>query len=178
MGTFAETANVDYCLSVYRLPTKENQIPCSVFRSQKINRILPFQFAANKQKLAFSVISIFHIYIYVCVWVWGGVCVLPIQRQNYKMEAQAIFLSPFTVCSSCKQKLSACPSMVKSKVWSRLLYPPPPSADPFPLLPCFGVTCYGREKGNLTPNQSFSQGKREILEGKAPRLENATKCIE
>jgi hypothetical protein len=35
---------------------------------------------------------------------------LPFNEKNkWKREAQVIFLNPFTVCSSCKQKFIVCP---------------------------------------------------------------------
>jgi hypothetical protein len=54
MGTFAETTIDD---TVYRLPTKENKLPFSVSICNKQTKVCRFRFsfAANKQKLPFSV---------------------------------------------------------------------------------------------------------------------------
>jgi hypothetical protein len=60
MGTFAETAIVDYHLS---LMTKENKLLFSVSVSSKQTEVCSFRFpfAANKQKLLFSVSPLFHL---------------------------------------------------------------------------------------------------------------------
>ncbi len=62
MGTFAETANVDYCLSF-----ADQGKQTSVFYLQKTNRSLPF--AANKWKFPFSLSSVFQIYIYIYIYI-------------------------------------------------------------------------------------------------------------
>jgi hypothetical protein len=56
MGTFAETAIIDF----YRLPTKENKLPFSISVCRKQMEVCRFRFsfAANKQKLLFSVSSV------------------------------------------------------------------------------------------------------------------------
>ncbi len=56
---------------------------------------------------------------YVCVWVvcvFGvcvrgrrGVCVRVYIYLNAENRSQAIFLNPFTGCSSCKRKFVVCP---------------------------------------------------------------------
>jgi hypothetical protein len=67
MGMFAETANVDYCLLfadqgkqtyVSRYPFAENKWKFAIFR---------FPFAENKRKQPFSVSSVFHLHIYICI---------------------------------------------------------------------------------------------------------------
>jgi hypothetical protein len=62
MGTSAETAMVDYCLS---LTDQGKQTSVFRFRLHQTNRILLFcfLFAANKQKLPFVYMYV-HIYIY------------------------------------------------------------------------------------------------------------------
>jgi hypothetical protein len=72
MGKFAETANVGLLkqqksITVYRLSTKENKLPVSVFHLQETNgsSLFHFLFAANKWKLLFSVNYVFIIYIYL-----------------------------------------------------------------------------------------------------------------
>ncbi len=90
---WAHSRNQQTVITVYRLPSKEN-------------------------KLSFSVSSIFCIYtvyryIY-CIFIFASTYLyLYIYRTcccfKRKMEAQAIFLDPFIVCSSCKWKLVVCP---------------------------------------------------------------------
>jgi hypothetical protein len=58
MGTFAETATFNYC-TVLDLLTKGSKLPFSVSMCH-----FSFPFTANKQKLPFSVSSVFCIYIY------------------------------------------------------------------------------------------------------------------
>jgi hypothetical protein len=100
MGVFVDpAANID---TVYRLPTKENKLPCSisVYSKQKEVCHFHFLFAANKQKLLFYVrlytymrktaASVYLLHIYICCCFKG----IP--------EAQATFLNLFTVCSSSK----------------------------------------------------------------------------
>ncbi len=65
MGTFAETVIVDYRLSF----ADQGKQVCR-FCSQQTNGSLPFPFVANKQKLPFSVSSVFRVSVCAC-----GVCV-------------------------------------------------------------------------------------------------------
>ncbi len=51
------------------LLTRENKLPFSIFCLQKTAKSLPFWFAANKQKLPFSISSIFRINLYIY---WNG----------------------------------------------------------------------------------------------------------
>jgi hypothetical protein len=125
MSTFADTANVDY-----RLSFVDQGKQTSVLRLQKINGscCFHFPFAANKQKLQFSVTSVFliyiffeaateiyfYLYIYIYIYIYLSIsiylytyiyiyiCICCCCKR--KMEAQAIFPNPFTVFSSCKQK--------------------------------------------------------------------------
>jgi hypothetical protein len=92
MGTFVETAIIDYC---YRLLTKENKLLFSFSICSKQTQVCPFHFlfAANKRKLQFSVNSIFCIFIYICC------------RFKWKIEAQTIFLFPFTVAQHANVSL-------------------------------------------------------------------------
>jgi hypothetical protein len=89
-GTFAETAIV-----VYRLlcATKENKLLFSVSVCSKQTEVFCFcfLFAAKKQKLPFSVSSVFRVCIYIRIM---------------ETEAWAIFLNPFTICSLCNGSLS------------------------------------------------------------------------
>jgi hypothetical protein len=70
MGTFVETAIVDYRLS---FPDQGKQTSIFQIYLQGTNGSLPFPFlfVANKEKFPFSVSSVFciNIYIYICVCV-------------------------------------------------------------------------------------------------------------
>ncbi len=96
MGTFAETAIIDY-----HLLFADQGKPISVFhfRLQQTNGslLLHISVCSKQVKIAFFVSFIFRIYFYICC------------RFKRKTEAQAIFLYPFTVCSSGKQKFVVCP---------------------------------------------------------------------
>ncbi len=62
-----------------------------------------FLFAANKRKMPFSLIP-FSVHIYTengTVYMY----MLPFQTENAR---PAIFLHPFTICSSCKRKFDVC----------------------------------------------------------------------
>jgi hypothetical protein len=60
MGTFADTAIVDYR---FLLPTKENKLPFSAYVCSKQTEVCRFRlpFEANKRKLQFSVGSVFRL---------------------------------------------------------------------------------------------------------------------
>jgi hypothetical protein len=76
MGTFAETAIVN---TVYRL-LAGNKLPFSVSvcsKQMEVSRFC-FPFAANKQKLPFSISSIFCIFLYVLLIVQTEVCRLSV----------------------------------------------------------------------------------------------------
>ncbi len=96
MGTFAETANVDYRLL---LANQGKQTSFFRFRSQKTNGSLPFPFSckqtevaifqmvvcrfrfpANKRKFPFSVSSVFRIYI---LYMENGKCIMYIYIYIY-----------------------------------------------------------------------------------------------
>jgi hypothetical protein len=79
MGTFEETATVDYCLL---FTTKENN-----FR---------FLFAENKRKFAVYIYINISMYIYLSIHIYVNryLCC----RFKRKTEAQAILVNPFTVC--------------------------------------------------------------------------------
>jgi hypothetical protein len=50
MGTFADTANVNYRLS---LPMKDNKVPFFIFLLRETNRRLPFLFSVNVGDIIF-----------------------------------------------------------------------------------------------------------------------------
>jgi hypothetical protein len=77
-------------ITVYSLLTKKNKLPFSVSVCGKQTEVCHFcyWFAANNEKL--------HTYT-------------QISNAKQKTESQAIFLNPFTVCSSCKRKFVVCP---------------------------------------------------------------------
>jgi hypothetical protein len=69
MGTFSETPIVDYHSWFANLG---KQLPFYVSVCRLETEVChPFSFAGNKQKLPFSIISVFHVFVGVC----GCVCV-------------------------------------------------------------------------------------------------------
>jgi hypothetical protein len=91
VGTFVETAIFGYRLS---LPTKENELPLSIFVCSKEMDVCHFRFlfAANTRKSPFSVSSIFR----MCV-------------------------NPFNVCSSCERMFVVCSFI--GEVTTNRIYP-------------------------------------------------------
>ncbi len=94
------TENVDYCLS---FADQENKLPFSV---------------SSVSVYIYISISIFllyiSIYIYISIYVFihTSISIFTVYiccRVKQKTEAQAIFLNPFSVCSSCKRKFVVCP---------------------------------------------------------------------
>jgi hypothetical protein len=81
------------------------------------NSSLTIPFAENKQKLPFSIMSVFRLRNSgnVETWTWRhGDGDMEIWRHGHgdikqKTETQPIFLNQFTVCSSCKGKFVVCP---------------------------------------------------------------------
>ncbi len=69
MGTFAETAIIDYHLGIYCWPTKENKLLLSISIRSKQTEVgrLCFLCTANKQKLPFSISSVIYLYKYSAV---------------------------------------------------------------------------------------------------------------
>jgi hypothetical protein len=123
MGTFAETAIVDYSLwftcqgkqtSVFRFRFPFIYIfwNGSVCISTYIYlHMLPFQYLYIYRiyKYTYLYISFYnYIYVYICC------------SFKWKAEAQAIFLNPFTVCSSCKRIFVVCPFVDEETNWSYL----------------------------------------------------------
>jgi hypothetical protein len=91
-GTFTETANDDYRLS---LADKGKQT--SVFRLQKTNGSCRFLLIYIYRNVRIQYICVYiYIYIYICC------------RFKQKTEDHAIFLNPFTVLSMRKQKFAVC----------------------------------------------------------------------
>ncbi len=97
-------------ITVYRLWTKENQLQISICRKQ--TEVCRFRFP----KMPFSVSSIFcqcvsvrtgtysYLYLYLYFYLYAAV-----SNGKWKTEAQATFLNPLTICSSCKRKFVVCP---------------------------------------------------------------------
>jgi hypothetical protein len=101
MGTFAETAVVNYR---YRL----------LFADQ--GKQTSFPFGANKRKfLPFSVSSVFPSQKWLrprdfsTEKIFRKPSIFPKIKRETDKETLAIFLKPFTVCSSCKRKFVVCP---------------------------------------------------------------------
>jgi hypothetical protein len=89
MGTFAETAIVDYHLS---------------FADQgKQTFIFGFHLQQTNINCRFPLVS-FSIYIYAAIL-----------NGKWKTKAQTIFLDPFTICSLCKRKIVVCPVVDEEK---------------------------------------------------------------
>jgi hypothetical protein len=102
MGTFAETAIVDY-----RLSFADQGKQTSFFRFLFSNGSLPIPFFfCNKQtEVAIFVSSVFRLRNS------GNTDNGDMESSNgkRKTEDHAIFLNPSTVCSSCKRKFVVCP---------------------------------------------------------------------
>ncbi len=155
MGTFAETAIVDYVLS---FTNQEEQMSIFRFRLQQTNGSLPFPLCVCKKTNGRCHFPLVPFSGNVETWTlrhrdmetlghgdmetlrhgdmetwdsdmetwrhgdlrqWHG----DIKR---KKEAQAIFLNPFTGCSSCKRKFVVCPFFDEETNWS---YPFVPSVQ-------------------------------------------------
>ncbi len=97
-----------------------------LFRLQKTKGSLPFLFTvwSKHTEVAFSVPSIFrsfrlpyiymyiymYLYLYKYLYIYNYMSISIYICCHFKrtMEAQAIFLNPFTICSSCKRKFVIC----------------------------------------------------------------------
>ncbi len=108
MGTFDETAIVGYHLS---FADKGKQTPVFCFCLKQTNGSLPFPFpfAENKRKLPFSISPVFRLRKHREMETWrnGNMETWRPRTWRHQMDngAQAVFLNPFDVCSSCKRKL-------------------------------------------------------------------------
>jgi hypothetical protein len=100
---FAETANVDYLLSF-----ADQGKRASVFRFP-FSLYIYFETAADiytyRDIEIYIYISLYisNLYLYIYIFIYYICCCF-----KRKTEAQAIFLNPFTVGSSCKQKFVVC----------------------------------------------------------------------
>jgi hypothetical protein len=95
MGTFAQTANV-----VYRLSLADQEKQTSVFPGQKINRSLPGSLPGS---LPFPFLYTYiYIYIetaeYIYAYKYISIISICLCLEKWKMKAQKIFLNLFTVC--------------------------------------------------------------------------------
>jgi hypothetical protein len=115
MDTFAEKANVDYRLSF----AKENKLPFSVCSKQmelpfSISSVFPiYIYIGIDIEIHIHIQIHIHIYIYINIYTYTYThkhiyIYIYAALSNGKTEAKAIFLNPFTVCSSCKQKPIFC----------------------------------------------------------------------
>jgi hypothetical protein len=105
MGRYAETATVDHLLSFADLWKQS-----SVFRFplQQTNGSLPFPFSvcSKQTEVVIFLVSVFCIYIYGKQnYIYISCC---FKQKTKKRPPQAIFLNPFTICSSCKCKFVVC----------------------------------------------------------------------
>jgi hypothetical protein len=93
MGTFSETAIVDYCLS---FADHQKQTYVCHFRLQQTKEVCRFRFpfAENKRKLPFSIFRIPETCGHGDTGTWGHGDI------KQKTEDPAIFLNPFTICMS------------------------------------------------------------------------------
>ncbi len=92
-------------ITVYCLPTKENNLSFSIFRLQQTN-----------QSCCFPLVS-FSIYVFICIYyIYIQIYIYTtISNGKPKTGAQVIFLDLFTVCSLCKWKFVICPFIDKGK---------------------------------------------------------------
>jgi hypothetical protein len=108
MGTFAETAIVDYRSS---FANEGKQTSVFYFRLQQQTEVcqccLPL--GANKWKLPFSVSSVFCIHMLRICCLFNMYIYATVSNRKRITKAQAIFLNPFTVNSLCKCKFVVCP---------------------------------------------------------------------
>ncbi len=112
MEVSAETEIVDYHSLFADLGVKL-QFYVSICRKQMEVCQFQFLFALNKHKLPFSISSVYCIYTYIWIWKWNTIYMGCCFKQ--KMEAPAIFLKPFPICSSWKQKFVVCSCVDEEK---------------------------------------------------------------
>jgi hypothetical protein len=142
MGRFAETAIIVYGLS---FGYQEKKLPFSVsvcskrmevhrfhFRLQQKNGSCRFPFAKFRKHGEIETEGNVNMEKWRETWTWRYVWTWRHGRHGHKdmdvetwtwrhgkikqkTEAQAIFLNPFTVCSSCKRKLPICPLVAEVK---------------------------------------------------------------
>jgi hypothetical protein len=112
MGTFDETAIVGYHLS-FADKGKQTPVFCFCLKQTNGSSPFPFPFAENKQKLPFSISPVFRLRKHREMETWrnGNMETWRPRTWRHQMDngAQAIFLNPFDVCSSCKRKLVVYP---------------------------------------------------------------------
>jgi hypothetical protein len=105
MGTFTETVIVD---KVPIIVVEEHKRPFSVSLCSKQTEVCRYHlpFAENTWKLSFSISFVFRLRNSRNVETWRN-------GDIKRKEVQAIFLNPFTVCSSRKRKFDVCPFVDK-----------------------------------------------------------------
>ncbi len=113
MGMFAETEIVDYRL----LFAGQNKLPFSISVSTKQTEDVAFHL------FCFPYIYIYYLYIDICChfkwkkwkteFIHLHLLIMEFRwfknQIKQKTEVQAIFLNPFTICSSCTRKFVVCP---------------------------------------------------------------------
>ncbi len=94
---------------------QQSSVTVFVCRPRKTNFSFSFPFATNGNchfpLIMFSVCIFIFVCIYIYIWAnvkWIKENRIYIYNFQQKMEAQAIFLNPFTVVSSCKWKFVVC----------------------------------------------------------------------
>ncbi len=108
-------------ITIYRFPTKEKKLPLlfpfvanrsfsvSVFRLQQTKKSCRFLLVPFTEYL--YIFCRFNIYIYIYLYEnrTDGKRQLLYVCCIWEMEAQVVFLNPFSICSSCKRKFVVCP---------------------------------------------------------------------
>jgi hypothetical protein len=98
--------------TIYRLLTKENKLPFSICRKQWDDCRFHFTFPSNKRKLPFPISFVFCLYLYIETaayrFIYVSIIIYICYRFKWKTEVQGIFLTLFTICSSCKWKFVFC----------------------------------------------------------------------
>jgi hypothetical protein len=140
-------------INVHHLPTKENKIPTfvSICTSKQMEVCrFRFPFVCCNQNI------FIHICIYIC-------CCF-----KRKTEAQGIFLNPFTICSSCKQKFVICP-FVDKKMNGRSLF-----ANG---LNGFAHLCFGKSNKYSSVNRDEWHGWIDLKQWETtPEVKNKIRC--
>ncbi len=122
-GHVADTAIINYCLSFAGQGKQTSVFP---FHLQQTIRSFPFLFPAYRKQTevaVFHYVVLFSVFWYsrnVETWTSGdmetwkhGDTDMETSNRKRKTEAQAVFLNPFTICSSSKRKFVVRPFVDK-----------------------------------------------------------------
>ncbi len=114
-------------ITVDHLPTKENKLPFSVSVCSKKTKVCHFRFtfAANKQKLSFSVSLVFPmcvwgVYLCVCIDIYSNInnnfYMLPFQAKDRKQKLRQFSLIRFPFAHWAKVSLSSVRLLIKKQI--------------------------------------------------------------